>query len=75
LACVARSLERTSGESAEQESFVVGEECIFGCFSPRAKPCLSPHHDVPIACESKDADGIMAVGALSFYVDVASSGG
>jgi hypothetical protein len=30
---------------------------------------------VPIACESKDADGIMAVGALSFYVDVASSGG
>jgi hypothetical protein len=36
LARVARSLERTSGESAEQESFVVGEECIFGCFSPRA---------------------------------------
>jgi hypothetical protein len=59
LARVARCLERTSGESARQESFVVGEECIFGSFSPRAKPCSLPHHDGPISCESKVVDETM----------------
>jgi hypothetical protein len=37
-----------------------GEECIFGSLSPRARSCPSPHHDVPIACESEDVDEIRA---------------
>jgi hypothetical protein len=61
LAYVTRSLERTFGESVEQESPVVEEECSFGCFSPRARvrPCLSPHRDVPVAYVNEDADEIM----------------
>jgi hypothetical protein len=54
LAHVTGSLERTFGES------VVEEECSFGCFSPRVRPCPSPHRDVPVAYESKDVDEIMA---------------
>jgi hypothetical protein len=53
-------LKRTFDESVEQESFVVGEECIFGSFSPRARSCPPPHRDVPIACESEHADEIRA---------------
>jgi hypothetical protein len=60
LAHVTGSLERASGESAEQESSVVEEDCSFGCFSPRVRPCSSPHRDVPVAYESEDADEIMA---------------
>jgi hypothetical protein len=60
LARVTGSLKRTFDESVEQESFVVGEECIFGSFSPRARSCPSPHRDVPIACESEHADEIRA---------------
>jgi hypothetical protein len=60
LAHVTGSLERTSAESVEQESSVVEEECSFGCFSPRVRPCPSPHCDVPAAYVSKDADEIMA---------------
>jgi hypothetical protein len=59
LAYVTRSLERTFGESVEQESPVVEEECNFGCFSPRVRPCLSPHRDVPVAYVNEDADEIM----------------
>jgi hypothetical protein len=46
----------------EQESSIVEEECRFGCFSPRVRPCTGPHRDVPVAYESEDADEIMAPG-------------
>jgi hypothetical protein len=59
LAHVAGSLEHTPGESVEQESYVVEEECSFGCFSPHARPCTGPHCDVPVAYESEDTDEIM----------------
>jgi hypothetical protein len=38
----------------------VENECDFNCFSPRASPCPSPHHDVRVAYVSEDADEIMA---------------
>jgi hypothetical protein len=60
LARVTGSLECTSDESAEHESSVVGEECIFGCFSPRGRPCPSSHRDMSVACESMDVDEITA---------------
>jgi hypothetical protein len=60
LAHITGSLECTSGEFIEQESSVVEEECSFGCFSPRARSCPSPHRDVSVAYESEDAGEFMA---------------
>lgn len=42
------------------KSDVVGEQCLFGCLSPRASP--SPQPDVPVPFErDEDIDGIMPV--------------
>lgn len=45
---------------APEESTEVGEECIFGCFSPRARSCPSPQLDVMVASECVDISRIMA---------------
>jgi hypothetical protein len=39
-----------------EESSVVGEECHFGCFSPRVGSCMSqqPHVSVGSGCEDND---------------------
>jgi hypothetical protein len=52
-------IEATVDKAAE-ESFVVGEDCIFGCFFPRARFCLSSQHVVSVTSVCEDIDGIMA---------------
>lgn len=44
---------------AHGEADLVGEECFFGCLSPRVSP--SPQHDVSVAPECEGNGGIMPV--------------
>jgi hypothetical protein len=44
---------------ARGEADLVGEECFFGCLSPRVSPSLQP--DVSVAPECEGNDGIMPV--------------
>jgi hypothetical protein len=71
LARVGDSLEPTGGlghapvqasfplDSTAQKSFVVEEEHLYGCISPRGSPCQSPQPDVPAAYESEGMDAIL----------------
>jgi hypothetical protein len=46
-------------EEAPQESSVAREDCIFGCFSPRARSCSSPQPALPDVSECEDITVIM----------------
>jgi hypothetical protein len=43
-----------------EELHMVGEECIFACFSPHAKPFPSSQSDVSFASECEDINEIVA---------------
>jgi hypothetical protein len=43
-----------------EESHMAGEDCIFACFSPRAKSFLLSQPDVSFASKCEDIDGLMA---------------
>jgi hypothetical protein len=47
-------------EEAPQKSSVVGEDCIFGCFSPRARSYLSPQPALPGVSKCEDITVTMA---------------
>jgi hypothetical protein len=52
--------EMMSKAEAPEESFVGGEDCIFGCYSPRDKPCPLPQPAMLVAYVSEDIDVIVA---------------
>jgi hypothetical protein len=48
-------------EGWQREPSVVGEECIFGCFSPHVMSCLSPQPDLLVASKCDVVKVIMAL--------------
>lgn len=56
-AVVSKAGDDAIHDTAHVESDMVGEECFFGCFSPRASP--SPQPDVLVGSECEDIDEIM----------------
>jgi hypothetical protein len=52
--------EMMSKTEAPEESFVGGEDYIFGCYSPRDRPCPLSQPAMSVASVSEDIDVIMA---------------